>query len=386
MTLFEKAEIVRNREVLRESYIPKGEEILYREEQIKKLAAYLSCVLDKTTPSHILILGPRGTGKTAIVKYVVSCLDREIEKDNTLSVNIGYTIRPGTACMCLSLLGKDIGISLPMRGSSFTDLLNRYEDNAKGKISIFIVDELDSLPENDLSTLTYFLSRTGKFCLIGLSNLLTIQRKITDPGAQSSFKPRVVTTQSYDAKKLLNILKKRCELAFYPSKIDNGSIAKAAAFASRAGGDCRYGLALLDHAVDIVYEENEKRITERCIEKAQKVVEETYIYEEVNKLKYPHKLLLMAIVKGKIHKLNEIFNWCNDWSMSKLSEKRLSEYLHELEKYGFIYFEREGKGDRKGVLWYAKLSSNLDHVQIENCLSKSPDLEMFFHSSTQELK
>lgn len=368
--LFKKTKIIKNKEVLKETYIPKGEELLYRDSEIKELAAYLSYALDNVEPPHILVLGPKGTGKTAIVKYLLSEL-RYICEQETKRIYLCYALRPETACQALVSLASSINISLPRRGTSFIDLVERWENFAKESISIMVIDELDALPEKDLHELLFHFTRREKTSVIGISQLVTIRDKIRDPSVQSSFIPRIIHLSSYTPNQLEGILQKRAKAAFYPGVVDDAAISLCAALAAQAGGDCRYALTLLRFGADRGVIDGSNKIKEKHIREAQKDVEELYIYEGISKLKTPHKYLLCEVSIAD-RELKNLFDYYNKTAPSlSLTTRRLSDYLHELEKAGYLAIDRISMGKGKGVKWHVRLT--VDRKILQHQLGK--DLE-----------
>ena len=64
--------IFKNREVLRHDYVPKR--LPHREEHIRYLGEIVSPALRESLCSNSLIFGKTGTGKTAVMKFVLDKL------------------------------------------------------------------------------------------------------------------------------------------------------------------------------------------------------------------------------------------------------------------------------------------------------------------------
>jgi len=67
---FRTSSIFVNREYLMPDYIP--DELPHREDQIRKIASILAPLYREEKPNNIFIYGLTGTGKTAVVKFVLS--------------------------------------------------------------------------------------------------------------------------------------------------------------------------------------------------------------------------------------------------------------------------------------------------------------------------
>lgn len=74
----ETTPIFRDREVLRHDYIPN--KLPHREVQIRYLGEIATPVLLGSRCSNIFIYGKTGTGKTAVIKYVLSRLTRKAQE------------------------------------------------------------------------------------------------------------------------------------------------------------------------------------------------------------------------------------------------------------------------------------------------------------------
>ena len=70
--------IFKDREVLRHDYLPGR--LPHREEQIRQLGEKVAPLLKGARSSNIFIYGQTGTGKTAVVKYVLNRLEFKAER------------------------------------------------------------------------------------------------------------------------------------------------------------------------------------------------------------------------------------------------------------------------------------------------------------------
>jgi len=67
--------IFRDREILRHDYVP--EHLPHREDQIRFLGEIVAPVLKGVRCSNVFIYGKTGTGKTAVVKFVMNRLSKK---------------------------------------------------------------------------------------------------------------------------------------------------------------------------------------------------------------------------------------------------------------------------------------------------------------------
>ena len=72
--------IIKNREILHFTYIP--EIIQHRTSEQEQVTQSLLPILKKSRPSNLLVYGKTGTGKTLVVKKVISKIQDRVEKSN----------------------------------------------------------------------------------------------------------------------------------------------------------------------------------------------------------------------------------------------------------------------------------------------------------------
>ena len=81
------ANLIKNRKTLTIDYVP--EKLPFRDDESKTIAQVLSVVLKNGRPSNLLVFGKPGTGKTAVVKNVITRLKKKsIEHGIEITVNI----------------------------------------------------------------------------------------------------------------------------------------------------------------------------------------------------------------------------------------------------------------------------------------------------------
>lgn len=369
-TIFDEIpDIYKNREVLSHRFVP--DELPHREMEMRELASYLKHALRNSTPPNLLILGHTGTGKTVTVKKVL----QELCKVAGDKVDISYVIASGTPFQVLNDIALELNPEISFKGLSFKEAWNRFRKILnKDKITIVVLDEVDKMLAYG-SELLYFLSREERICTISISNKISVMDMITDRRVLSSYNPIKIVFPKYNANQLEDILRSRAEQAFYEGVLDEDVIPFCAALAMEREGDARYALDLLMYAGDEAVRRMDNKVTIEHVKIARRRVEEDFIRQSIRNLSLTQKLLLLAVLEREGGSPREIYELCNEYLEkfrgSKLSHRRLSSLLGDLELYGFVTYVRKGMGRGKGTRWSVHLNDTIDRKLIEESLRES---------------
>ena len=139
------------------------------------------------------------------------------------------------------------------------------------------------------------LSKT-QICVVGISNDLTFLENI-DPRVRSSLSEEEIVFPPYNALQLQDILKKRSVMAFKEGVIDDGVIAKCAAFAAREHGDARRALDLLRVAGELSERDGSRKILQNHIDKANNKIEKDKILDIISTEPKQFQFVLYSIIK-----------------------------------------------------------------------------------------
>ena len=126
------------------------------------------------------------------------------------------------------------------------------------------MDEIDQaikkISDNFLYTLTRLNTdlKNAQISLVGISNSLTFMDNL-DPRVRSSLGEEELIFPPYNALQIQDILKERSDKSFSDGVLDEGVIAKCAAFAAREHGDARRALDLLRVAGELAERGGEKK-------------------------------------------------------------------------------------------------------------------------------
>jgi len=366
--MFERRpKLFKDRDVLSPLFVP--DTLQDRKIEVEEISQYLGYALDGATPPHLLIVGPSGSGKTVCVKYVL----KEMGKCTDILVN--YAVADGTAYQIITLLARNSGCRIPLKGMGFTEILSKFKEKIENERVIVVLDEIDKTLARDGTKLLYHLSRCPRVCILGLSNKLTVTEMIDDLRVLSSFKPRKIGFSPYNAVQLREILEYRAERAFHPGVLEDDVIPLCAAIAAQRNGDARYALDLLAFAADVSIRKEKDRVTAEEVRFAKDEVETEFIRRSIERLGQNQKILLYCVLTAEENTPTSVYRRYNkiaeEWGSSPLTQRRLSELLKELELFGLVEIERRGRGRGRGVDWRLFPPSTIEKRVLMEAIRRS---------------
>lgn len=385
-----------DRQVLRPDFIPTN--LPHRSTQLSRIAKIMGPVLTGTRGSNIFIYGKTGTGKTAVVKFVLNHL---LEVSNQIGAPVKYCYvncrLTGTIYRVIIKLGESVGLKIPFTGLATSEVFDRFENalELNQVLLIVVLDEIDALIKNHGDNLIYELTRVNetlknaKVSIIGISNDLLF-KDLLDPRVLSSLGEEEVVFRPYTALELKDILLDRAKIAFYENVVDSGVINLCSALAAAEHGDARRALDLLRVAGEIAERDNENKVSEVHVRYAQNKIEQDRVSFVLKTLPIHSKLVLCSIyllhkiavenvITGDVYDIYSKI--CNDLSMEPLTQRRVSGLINELDISGIVNarlvnFGRYGrtKKIRLGVSTSIIISAFSDDSSIKKILTYTPSI------------
>ncbi len=370
--------LFKDKQTLQANYSP--DTITHRDEQIESVANILAPSLLGEKTSNLFIYGKTGSGKTLSVQHVANELTKRASESKVLRIeylNCKLKKVADTEYRILAELIKKLGGSVPATGLPTDQVYLKFLDileNSEEKLLILILDEVDQAVKKINDEFLYNLTRLNselnntQIIIVGISNDLRFLEMI-DQRVRSSLSEEEIVFPPYNAIQLQDILRKRADAAFKPNVVNEGVIAKCAAYAAREHGDARRALDLLRVAGEIAERNAQKKIKIDHIDQANDKIERDKILDVVQTGTKQSQLVLYTIIElvggssGKKDKnsifTGDIFNYyedlCKKVKIDCLTQRRVSDLIAELDMFGIINSRVISKG-RHGRMREIKLA------------------------------
>lgn len=353
-----------NKSVLQSNYTP--ENIPHRESQIESVASILAPALRGERISNLFVYGKTGTGKTLSIQHVTDRILKKLKQlgnDHLRVLYVNCKLRKvaDTEYRIIAELISAMGEKVPATGLPTDAVYRKFVDliDAKKQIIVVVLDEIDQavkkINDNFIYTLTRMNSdlKNAQIGLVGISNSLTFMDNL-DPRVRSSLGEEELVFAPYNALQLQDILWKRASEAFSEGVVEEGVIAKCAAYAAREHGDARRALDLLRVAGELAEREGSEKIKLDHIDQANQKIEKDKMLDIIESEPTQFQLVLSAIMKlddrkdeegiftGDVY--NEYQVICEKTKNEILTQRRVSDILAEFDMLGIINARVISKG------------------------------------------
>ncbi len=344
--------LITNREILHFTYIPDA--IPHRNTEQEQITQTLIPILKHSRPSNLLVYGKPGTGKTLVVKKILSQIQKRVEKTNfPIKLVYANSKEETTLYGLLVSFGRELGLGekeLPSTGLAISEvfkrLLKTIEENHYNVV--FVIDEIDHLVHLVSKTgndVLYQLTRANErlkkatLTLVGISNDLTFKERL-DPRVISSLGEEEIVFTNYTVEQLKKILEDRIQLAFIKDAVEESSLNLCAAMAGREHGDARRAIDLLRVAGEIAEREQSNIVKEEHVRKASQKIEEDKETTALRSYPLHEKLLIIAVMKASGFSTGEIYtaykSLCKIIRQKELTQRRITQMLSDVELSGII--------------------------------------------------
>ncbi len=344
--------LIKNRNILHFTFIPNI--IHHRDSEQEQVTQSLLPILKQSRPSNLLVYGKPGTGKTLVVRKILSKIQERVEKSNfPIKLVYANSKEETTLYGLLVSFGRQLGLTekeLPPTGLAISEvfkrLLRTLDDN---KINaIFVIDEIDYLAHLVSKTgkdILYQLTRAnerlsqGSLTLVGISNDLTFKERL-DPRVISSLGEEEIVFTNYTVEQIHKILQERINEALIEGSINDSALNLCAAMAGREHGDARRAIDLLRVAAEMAEREQSDIISEDHIRAASQKIEENKEVTALHSYPLHEKLVIVAVMRTADSSTGEIFSaykeLCKAVRQNELTQRRVTQMLSEIEMSGII--------------------------------------------------
>ncbi|WP_200530620.1 orc1/cdc6 family replication initiation protein [Halorubrum sp. LN27] len=376
-TLFE------DKSILSEEYRP--DIIVERDDEIDAYRSALKDVLFGRNPANVFIYGKTGVGKTAVTEYMMSALQREVQRREAaeeLHVHFRNCNDDSVYRTVRSLINSirgDEGETFPETGLSTSHALETLYDEMEtlGGTFLFILDEIDHLSDPD--SLLYELPRAranghldaARVGVIGISNNYTFRSSLS-PKVKDTLMEKELAFSPYDADELQSILTARAEKALVNGACDDSAIRLAAAKAAKDTGSARQAIDLLREGGDIAEEQGATAITDDHIEAAAERVQRGRVQDKLRDQTMHGQLILEALarieangdVPARSKEIQAVYERvARKWGHDPLTTlKSIQNHLADLTMLGFLERSEQNEGRAGGVHYRYELALDPDIV------------------------
>jgi len=272
LLLFDET-LFKNIDAFNPDYIP--ENFMHRKTQMEALALSIRPALRNGRPVNAVILESCATGKTTAIKKIFEMVEKA--SDRIVCVYINCQIHTTRFGIFSHIYQKIFGHTPPETGVPFSRIYQNIMQHlsSEKKSLIVALDDINHLfYSKNANKIFYDILRaheafegvrTGVFAILSDIEF----RFILDKNVNSIFIPQEIIFNPYTKEEIIDILKERAKIGFYPDVISDELIYEIAEYAS-SSGDLRVGIDMLRISGNLAEADASNSIKKRHIREALK--------------------------------------------------------------------------------------------------------------------
>ena len=298
-------DIVKDFSVFDFGHIP--DEPFMREES-KYLIKELTRFQISGIPTHLAVVGTKGSGKTLTLRYLEGLLN----EDGRLKVIYANCREHNTTFKILAHL-----LRVQARGASLSELYEAFTQRYPEK-TVVLLDEIDLMSAKDKNReILYLLSRSkNPYMVIMLSNNYRFLQDL-DLSTRSTLQPVSIYFKNYNATQLQEILRQRAHQGLH--KWDKGKLSQIAALTTRkSNSDARVAIKTLFYSVT-----KDSKDIQDCFEKARRDI----VFDMIHDLADENLMILRATATSK-----------SDFAKAIYQRYRKISMLYNERPFSYVYF------------------------------------------------
>jgi len=351
-----KSRIFQNPDLLSHKYIPPR--LIARDQEIMRvMQLFATRIKYGSYGTNAIIVGMPGCGKTAVVRYVLNLINKQLQKHegtaNALPVYVQCRYNQTQQKVLYHILTTlDPSTKTPKSGVALSDYLDEIFRvmNSREMSLVLVLDEIDLMRGDDA---LYLFSRAKEqglleeridVTIIGLTNDLKYLGKL-DPRVRSSLLAEEIAFPSYSAPDITQILTARGE-AFHEGVLEGTVIPLCAAYSAQMFGDCRRAIDLLRKAGELAEKEGAPTVTEAHVRRARDGIEADITYDLVRGLPTQIQLVLFSFLavqdtlQVQAVQIGDLYGvygeLCKRQGRDLLGMRRVTDLLEELRMLGIL--------------------------------------------------
>lgn len=322
----------------------------HRDTQMEAMAMAIRPAMRGGQPSNSIVLGSPATGKTTAIHKIFELVEKKTEKVICVYINCQlHTTRFG---IFSQIFKKIFGHMPPETGVPFSriyDQIMKYLQKNEKSLVIALDDVNYLFQSKNANKIFYDILRayeeypTVKTSIFAILSDLEFKYAF-DKNVNTVFIPQEITFPPYSYSEVEDILKKRADVGFFPTVLNQDILEKIAMY-TYDKGDLRIGINLLKSCGNIAEADASREILEEHFNQAVDSLVSINISETIKSLKDIERSLLRIVANfDEILTAGKLFDLLKE--KENISYATFNRTLDKLEFLRLIDTKFTGKGAR----------------------------------------